>query len=229
MEIMHKLQQSTSTCIGTGTSAGVGTGTWDQDAYIRLTQNGLVRFRDSIYVSNCSELKKLILREFYAEPYSGHPGYQKMLMMVKNFYYWSNMKKEVAKFMARCLDCQQVKADYKHPGGLLHPIVILKWKWEVISMDFITGLPRTVRQHDSIMVLVDRLSKVAHFIPVKTIYSASEVAHVFIREIVRLHRVLKKILLDRDAKFNFKFWKELFAGLGIELAFSTTYHLQIDG
>jgi transposase InsO family protein len=86
-----------------------------------------------------------------------------------------------------------------------------------------------LRQHDSIMVVVDRLTKVAHFIPVKSTYSASEVAQVFIREIVRLHGVPKKIVSDRDAKFTSKFWKELFAGLGTELAFSTTYHPQTDG
>ena len=96
-------------------------------------------------------------------------------------------------------------------------------------MDFITSLPVIVKRHDSIMVMVDRLSKVAHFIPVKTTYLASEVAQVFIREIVRLHGVPKKIVSDRDAKFTSKFWKELFAGLGIEFTFSTTYHPQADG
>jgi len=97
------------------------------------------------------------------------------------------------------------------------------------SMEFITGFPRTLRQHDSIMVVVYRLTKVAHFIPVTSTFSASDVTKVFIRDVVRLHGVPKKIVSDRDAKFTSKFWKELFAGLGIKLAFSTTYHLQIDG
>jgi hypothetical protein len=101
-----------------------------------------------------------------------------------------------------------VKAECKHPGGLLQPIAIPEWKWEVISMDFITGFPKTVRQHDSIMVVVDRLTKVAHFIPVKSTFSASDVAQVFIRDVVRLHGVPKKIVSDRDAKFTSKFWKE---------------------
>ena len=78
--------------------------------------------------------------------------------------------------MARCLDCQMVKAECRHPVGLSHAIAIREWKWEVISMDFITGFPRTSRQHDSIMVVVDRLTKVAHFIPVRTTYSTSDVA-----------------------------------------------------
>ena len=96
-------------------------------------------------------------------------------------------------------------------------------------MDFIIGFLRIVRQHDSIMVIVDRLTKVAHFIPVKPMFSTSDVAHVFIRDVVKLHGVLKKIVLDKDAKFTSKFWKELFTGLGIELAFSTSYHPNTDG
>ena len=100
MEIMHRLQQS----IGTSTGAGIGTIYWDAD--YRLTIDGLVRFRDKIYVPNCSELKNLILREFHVKPYMGHLGYQKTLTAVKKFYYWLNLKKEVAESMARCLDHQ---------------------------------------------------------------------------------------------------------------------------
>ena len=96
-------------------------------------------------------------------------------------------------------------------------------------MDFIIGFLRTSRHHDYIMVVVDRLTKVAHFIPVKSTYIASYVAQVFISEIVRLHGVPKKIVSNSDAKFTSKFWKDLFSGLGTELAFNTTYHLQTDG
>jgi len=138
MMIIQRLQQRTSTSVGTSTG--------DRDANYCITADGLVRFRYMIYVSNCSELKKLILREFCAKPYLGHPGYHKALTMIKKFYYWSNLKKEVAEFVARFLDYQQVMAECKHPLGLLQPMEISKWKWEVISMDFITGLPRTVKQ-----------------------------------------------------------------------------------
>ena len=96
-------------------------------------------------------------------------------------------------------------------------------------MDFIIGFLKIVRHHDSIMVVVDMLEKVTHFIPVKTTYSVSDVAHVFIRDVVRLHGVPKNIVSDKDAKFTSKFWKELFAGLGTELAFNTTYNPQTDG
>ncbi len=96
-------------------------------------------------------------------------------------------------------------------------------------MDLITGLPMIMKQHESIMVMVDRLIKVAHFIPVKTTYSASEVAQMFITKIVRLHGVPKKSVLNRDSNFTSKFWNELFAGLGTDLAFSTIYHPYTDG
>lgn len=93
-------------------------------------------------------------------------------------------------------------------------------------MDFITGFPRTSRHHDSIMVVVDRLTKVTHFIPMKSSYSANDAVQVFIRGVVRLHSVLKKIMSHKNVMFTSKFWKELFAGLGTELAFNTTYHPQ---
>ena len=96
-------------------------------------------------------------------------------------------------------------------------------------MEFITGLSRTVRKHCSIKVILDRLTKVVHFIPVKSTFSASDVLRVFIRDVVRLHDVLKMIVLGRDANFTSKFWKELFVGLGIELAFNTSYHSHTDG
>lgn len=110
-----------------------------------LTVDGLIRFRDMIYVPDDSELKNLTLREFHLKPYSGHTRYQKTLKAVKKFYYWLNLKKEVEKFVAICLDCQQEKVESKLLGGLLHPISILEWKWEVISMNFITRLLRTSR------------------------------------------------------------------------------------
>lgn len=91
-------------------------------------------------------------------------------------------------------------------------------------MDFIIGLLRTSRQHDVVMVVVDRLSKVDHFILLKTTYSTGEVTQVFIREIIKLHGVSKNIVSDRDVKLTSMFWKKLFVGLGTKLAFSTTYH-----
>lgn len=129
-----------------------------------LTIDGLLRFQDRTYVLPSSKPKNVILREFHVKPYSGHLLYQKTLTIVKRFYYWINLKRDVAKFLASCFDCERVKAGCKHPSGSLQPFAIREWKWEVISTDFIIGLPKKVRQHDSIIVFVDRLTIFSHFI-----------------------------------------------------------------
>ena len=121
---------------------------------------------------------------------------------MKKFYYWLNLKRDVAKFVARCFDCQGVKAECKHPRGMLQPIMIPEWKWEVISMDFITGLLKMVTRHHSIMVVVDTFKKDAHFIPMKSTFSTSNVAQVFIKGIMRLHGILKNIVVDIDVNFT---------------------------
>ena len=139
------------------------------------------------------------------------------------------MKSEVAEYIARCLECQQVKAEHQHPAGLLQPLPIPEWKWEIISLDFITDLPKNNRQNDSIMVVVDKLSKAAHFIPVKSTYKAINIAYIFMKEIFRLHGVPRIVISDRDAKFTGTFWRALFKGLDMQLNFSTAYHPQPDG
>jgi hypothetical protein len=112
------------------------------------------------------------------------------------------MKADIVNFVARCLECQQVKAEHKHPAGLLQPHAIPESKWEVISRDFSIGLPLTARRHDSIFVVVDTLTESAHFIPVRSTYQAPDIARVFTSEIVRLHGVPKKIISDRGSVFT---------------------------
>jgi hypothetical protein len=105
----------------------------------------------------------------------------------------------VATHVAMCNACQRVKAEHQRPAGLLYPLNIPEWKWEKIVMDFIVGLPRTLKGYDSIWVIVDRLTQVAHFIPVKTIYKVSQLAKLYMSRIVSLHGVPKKIVLDRGS------------------------------
>ena len=139
------------------------------------------------------------------------------------------MKQDVAQFVAKCMTCQLVKAEHQRPAGQLQPLPIPEWKWETISMDFITGLPRTKKGNDSIMVVVDKLSKAAHFIHVQTTYKAVQIAHLFMQNVLRLHGLPKVIISDRDVKFTSTCWRTLFAELGTQLNFSTTYHPQTDG
>ena len=121
--------------------------------------------------------------EIHQAPYFGHPGYQKTIATTRKQYFWSRMKKDMAEYISRCMKCQQVKVEHQHPAGLLHPLLVLEWKWEVISMDFITGLPMTWRQHDSIMVVVDKLTKETHFILVKSTHKTDNIAKIFMKEI----------------------------------------------
>jgi hypothetical protein len=193
------------------------------DGY-QITEEGLMIYKDRLYIPDVEELKRLILDEMHKKPYSGHPGYQKMISAVRKQYFWPGMKNEIVDYIARCLECQQVKAEHKHSTGLLQPLPIPEWKWEVISMDFIIGLLKTVKQHDAIMVVVEKLSKDAHFIPIKSTFKAVNVADIFMKEIFRLHGIPTTIISDRDSKFTSRFWKGLFEGLGTQLNFSTTYH-----
>jgi hypothetical protein len=122
-----------------------------------------------------------------------------------------------------------VKTEHRHPNGLLQPLPIPEWKWEVVTMDFITKLPRTMKQHDSIMVVVDKLTKETHFIPVKTTHKATNIANIYMKEVARIHGVPKEIVSDRDPNFTSNFWKCLFKCFGINLNLSTEYHEELDG
>jgi hypothetical protein len=149
--------------------------------------------------------------------YVGHPGYQKTVAVVKSHYFWLGLKKEIAEYIARCMECRKVKAEHRHLAGLLHLLPIPEWKWDVVTMDFITGFPRTSKQHDSIMVVVDKLTKATHFIPLKTTHRAVDVADIFLKEDARLHKIPKTIVSDRDPKFTSNFWKGLFKGFRTNL------------
>jgi hypothetical protein len=139
------------------------------------------------------------------------------------------MKKDVVDYIARCMECQKVKAKHRHPTGLLQSFPIPKNKWEVITMDFITRLPRTNKKHDSIMVVVDKLTNDAHFVPVNTMNTTANIAEIFMKENARLHGIPRKIVSDRDMKFTSNFLRGLFKGFGKNLNFSTAYHPQTDG
>jgi hypothetical protein len=116
-------------------------------------------------------------------PYGGHLGYQKTISIVKIQYYWPSMKKEVIEFISKCLKCQKVKAEHRHPVGLLQLLTIPEWKWEVVTMDFIIGFPRTRKQHDAIMVVVDKLTKAAHFIPLKNTHKETNIVDIYMTEV----------------------------------------------
>ena len=139
------------------------------------------------------------------------------------------MKREIATYVAKCDVCQRVKAEYQRPAGLLQPLKVPEWKWDKVGMDFITGLPRSNKGHDSIWVIVDHLTKVAHFIPVKTTHDGNQLATLYINRIMSLHGVPKEIVSDRGTQFTSRFWKKFQEAMGTKLSFSTAFHPQTRG
>ena len=123
----------------------------------------------------------LILNEVHKSPYSGHPGYQKMITMLRKEYFWPNMKNEVADFLDRCIECKQFKAQHQHPSGLLQPLLNPNWKREVIRLDFVTDLPKNQKQNDLIMVVMDNIIKETHFIHVKETHKDINIADIFMK------------------------------------------------
>ncbi|KAL0553580.1 hypothetical protein IC582_007480 [Cucumis melo] len=200
-----------------------------QAAEFSLSSDGGLLFERRLCVPSDSAVKTELLSEAHSSPFSMHPGNTKMYQDLKRVYWWRNMKREVAEFVSKCLVCQQVKAPRQKPAGLLQPLSIPEWKWESVSMDFITGLPRTLRGFTVIWVVVDRLTKSAHFVPGKSTYAASKWAQLYMSEIVRLHGVPVSIVSDRDARFTSKFWKGLQTAMDTRLDFSTAFHPQTDG
>jgi hypothetical protein len=168
--------------------------------------DGNLWYKNRVYVPNYFELRSAILKEMHNVPYAGHPGYQKTVLAVKCQYYWPGMKREIVEYTSKFLECQRVKGENRHPTGLLQPLSIPQWKWEVVTMDFITKLPRTSMQHCEIMVVVDKLTKAAHFIPFKTTHKESNVVYIYMKEVACLHDIPKTIVSKKDPKFTSKFW-----------------------
>jgi hypothetical protein len=192
-------------------------------------EQGTIWFKDRICFPEIDSLRETILKEAHDSDYSIHPGSTTMYQDLKQKYWWYGLKRDVAAHVAKCDVCQRVKAEHQRPARLLHPLKIPEWKWEEIGIDFIVGLLCTPAGYDSIWVIVDRLTKVAHFIPVRTNYTGAKLAELYITRIVCLHGVPKKILSDRGSQFTSQFWKKLHESLDTQLNFSSVYHPQTDG
>ena len=194
-----------------------------------VNEDGVLYYKDRVCVPDDNDLRKAILEEAHSGSFSMHPGSTKMYQDLKMSFWWSGMKRDISEFVTKCLVCQRVKAEHQVPSGLLQFIRIPEWKWDRITMDFVVGLPLTGRKHDSVWVVVDRLTKSAHFIPVRTDYSLDKLAELYIKEIVRLHGIPISIISDRDPRFTSRFWGKLQEALDTRLNFSTAFHPQTDG
>ena len=149
-----------------------------------IKDDGSLWCKDRLCVPDNLELKKKILKEVHSTPYTAHPGNTKMYHDLKSTYWWTNMKRKVAEYVAHCLTCQQVKTEHQRPAGPLQSLEIPQWKWEYVTMDFMTGLPRTPKGHDAIWMIVDRLTKTAHFLPYGTGLTLDGLAKLYVAKIV---------------------------------------------
>ncbi|KAL0431629.1 UNVERIFIED_CONTAM: Transposon Tf2-12 polyprotein [Sesamum radiatum] len=165
-----------------------------------IRADGVIVNGERVCVPDIDGLREEILQEAHNAPYAMHPGMVKMYRNLRPYYWWQTMKKDVAEFVAKCMTCQQVKAEHQAPAGKLRPLSIPEWKWEKITMDFVVGLPHTFRKHDAIWVIVDRLTKSAHFLPIR-----------------------------QRSSIYFTFLGSLQKALGTKLHFSTAFHPQTDG
>lgn len=174
-----------------------------------IGKDGVLRFRGRLCIPHNDELRKDILTEAHSSRYSIHPGSTKMYRDLREHLWWSGTKRDIAEFVAQCLTCQQIKVEHQRPAGKLQSLTLPEWKWEHITMDFVSGLPRTRAGHDTVWVIVDRLTKSAHFIATKKTFALDKLAQLYVREIIRLHGAPVSIVSDRDPRFVSRFWNSL--------------------
>jgi hypothetical protein len=191
-------------------------------------KQGVLLYEGRLVLSKKSVMIPTLLQEFHATPQGGHSGFYRTYRRIAANVYWVGMKNTVQEFVKNCDVCQRQKYLASSPGGLLQPLPIPNQIWEDLSMDFITGLPKS-KGYEAILVVVDRLSKYCHFIPLKHPYTAKLIAEVFVKEVVRLHGIPLSIVSDRDPIFMSNFWRELFKLQGTHLKMSSAYHPESDG
>ncbi|GJY92517.1 reverse transcriptase domain-containing protein [Tanacetum coccineum] len=171
-------------------------------------------FMDRIWVPLVGCVRTMIMDEAHRSKYSVHPGADKMYHDLRDMYWWPGMKRDIATYVSKCLTCSKVKAGHQKPSGLLQQPEIPEWKSDKITMDFITKFPRSKSGHDTIWVIVDRLTKSAHFLAIREDYSTEKLAKIYIDEIVARHGVPVSIISDRDGRFTSRCWQTMQKALG---------------
>ncbi|GKB54012.1 putative reverse transcriptase domain-containing protein [Tanacetum coccineum] len=199
------------------------------ERHFEQRDDGEIYFFDRIWIPSVGGVRKLIMDEAHTSRYSVHPGADKMYYDLRDLYWWPGMKRDIAEYVSRCLTCSKIKAEHQKPSGLLQQPEIPEWKWEKLAMDFITKLPKSSSGYDTIWVIVDRLTKSAHFLPIREDYKTEKLAKIYVNEIVARHGVPVSIISDRDGRFTSHLWQALQEALGTRLDMSTAYHPQTDG
>ncbi|GJZ89238.1 putative reverse transcriptase domain-containing protein [Tanacetum coccineum] len=199
------------------------------DDQMERRSDGALYYLDRIWVPLTDNMRTLIMDEAHKSRYSVHPGANKMYYDLRDMYWWPGMKKDIAMYVSKCLTCYKIKVEHKRPFGLLQQPKILEWKWERIVMDFITKLPRTRNGHDTIWVIMDRLTKSAYFLPIQEDFKMDRLARLYLNEIIARHEMPISIISDRDSRFTSRFWQSMQKALGTQLDMSTAYHPQTGG
>ncbi|GJV94873.1 putative reverse transcriptase domain-containing protein [Tanacetum coccineum] len=191
--------------------------------------DGTLCFNGRSWLPCYGDLRTVIMHESHKSKYSIHPGSDKMYQDMKKLYWWPNMKANIATYVSKCLTCAKVKAEHQRPSGLLVQPDIPQWKWDNITMDFVTKLPKSSQGYDTIWVIVDRLTKSAIFVPMRETDPMEKLARMYLKEVVTRHGIPVSIICDRDPRFASNFWRSLQKALGTNLDMSTAYHPQTDG
>nr|GEY31585.1 reverse transcriptase domain-containing protein [Tanacetum cinerariifolium] len=198
------------------------------DKSFKIRHDGTRCIKNQSWLPLFGNLRDLIMRESHKSKCSIHPGSDKMYQDLKKLYWWPNMKAIITEYVGKCLTCFRVKAECQKPFDLLVQPEIPMWKWERITMDFVMKLPKTSNGHDTIWVIVNLLTKSAHFIPTRETDSMETLTRLYIKEIVSRHGVPISIISDHDSYFTSRFWQSLQSALGTQLDMSTSYHLETD-
>nr|GFC20257.1 putative reverse transcriptase domain-containing protein [Tanacetum cinerariifolium] len=199
------------------------------ETHFERRDDGGIYFFDRIWIPSVGGVRKLIMDEAHTSRYSIHPGADKMYYDLRDLYWWPGMKRDIAEYVSRCLTCFKIKAEHQKPSGLLQQPEIPEWKWEKLAMDLVTKLLRSSSGYDVIWVVMDRLTKSAHFLPIREDYKTKKLARIYINEIVARHGVPVSIISDRDGRFVSHLWQPLQEVLGTKLHMSTAYHPETDG
>lgn len=193
-------------------------------------REGIIYWKDHrVYVPSSRSLRAKILYECHDAPLSGHLGTAKTIHAVTRNFFWPDMQRSIVQYVRSCESCQRNKPSQARPAGLLQPLPVPDAPWTDLSMDLITSLPKSKAGNDAIVVFVCRFTKQIHAIATHTTSTASDLARILLREVVRHHGLPKSIVSDRDPRFIAHFWKDLWALLQTKLNMSTSYHPQTDG
>jgi transposase InsO family protein len=185
--------------------------------------DGLIHYKDKIWVGNNQTLQQQLISQMHSSPIGGHSGIPATVKRIQALFAWPGLKKQVTQFVHSCPVCQQAKPERVKYPGLLQPLQTPTAAWQVISLDFVEGLPLS-HGYNCILVVVDLFSKYSHFVALKHPFTALSVAKLFMQHIYRLHGLPTAIVSDRDRIFTSQLWRELFTLAGVELRMSSAYH-----